>query len=97
MNVPVGIAAIALAPVLLRESRADLAHRHFDLPGAVTVTSGLMLLVYALTRATTDGWTSAGTLGLLAARPALIALFLAIEAALEGPAAAAADVPAAAP
>src|SRR6185312_15622656 len=57
VNVPVGVAAIALAPVLLSESRADLAHRHFDLPGAVTVTSSLMLLVYALTRATTDGWT----------------------------------------
>ena len=79
VNVPVGIAAIALAPVLLRESRADLAHRHFDLPGAATVTSGLMLLVYALTRATTDGWTAPVTLGLLAASAALIAAFLAIE------------------
>jgi EmrB/QacA subfamily drug resistance transporter len=80
INVPVGLAAIALAPVLLRESRADLAHRHFDLPGAVTVTSGLMLLVYALTRATTDGWTAPVTLGLLAGSAGLIALFLAIEA-----------------
>src|SRR4051794_40194245 len=44
VNVPVGIAAIALAPVLLDESRAALAHRHFDALGAVTVTSGLMLL-----------------------------------------------------
>ncbi len=85
VNVPVGIAAIALTPVLLRESRADLAHRHFDLPGAATVTSGLMLLVYALTRATTDGWTSAGTLGLLAASAGLIALFLAIEARSKAP------------
>src|SRR5215471_2881519 len=58
INVPVGLAAIALAPVLLRESRADLAHRHFDLAGAASVTSGLMLLVYGLTRAASDGWTS---------------------------------------
>jgi EmrB/QacA subfamily drug resistance transporter len=79
VNVPVGVAAIALAPVLLGESRADLAHRHFDLPGAVTVTSGLMLLVYALTRATTDGWTSLATLGLLAGSAALIAAFIGIE------------------
>src|SRR5262249_3452325 len=79
INVPVGLAAIALAPVLLSESRADLAHRHFDLPGAVTVTSGLMLLVYALSRATTDGWTAPATLGLLAGAAALIALFVAIE------------------
>src|SRR5213595_67296 len=55
INVPVAVAAIALTPVLLRESRADGAHRHFDFPGAISVTSGLMLLVYALTRATTDG------------------------------------------
>src|SRR5437763_10388187 len=43
VNIPVGVAAIALAPVLLRESRPDLGHRHFDVRGAVTATSGLML------------------------------------------------------
>jgi EmrB/QacA subfamily drug resistance transporter len=79
INVPVGVAAIALAPVLLRESRADLAHRHFDLPGAVSITAGLMLLVYAMTRATTDGWAAASTLALLGASAALIAAFVAIE------------------
>src|SRR5512133_604873 len=57
-NVPVGVAAAAIAPVLLRESRPDLGHRHFDVAGAVTVTGGLMLLVYSLTRATSDGWGS---------------------------------------
>src|SRR5215831_11370481 len=56
INVPVGLAAIALAPVLLNESRAELPHRHFDLAGASSITSGLMLLVYAMTRATSDGW-----------------------------------------
>src|SRR5690349_23010939 len=55
VNVPVGVAAILLTPVLLRESRAGLGHRHFDFAGATTVTGGLMLLVYALTRATSDG------------------------------------------
>src|SRR6266404_7860859 len=58
VNVPVGLAAIALTPFLLRDSRAELAHRHFDLAGAATVTCGLILLVYGLTRATTDGWGS---------------------------------------
>src|SRR5881628_90352 len=58
INVPVGIAAMALAPWLLRESRAELPHRHFDFAGAASVTAGLMLLVYALTRATTDGWST---------------------------------------
>ncbi|MDE3026515.1 MAG: MFS transporter, partial [Acidobacteriota bacterium] len=61
VNVPVGLAAIALAPFLLRESRADVQHRHFDVAGAATVTAGLMLLVYALTRATSDGWGSGTT------------------------------------
>jgi EmrB/QacA subfamily drug resistance transporter len=80
INVPVGAAAIALAPVLLRESRADhLQHRHFDLAGAASVTGGLMLLVYALTRATTDGWSSPVTLGLLGGAAALVATFVVIE------------------
>jgi EmrB/QacA subfamily drug resistance transporter len=79
INVPVGIAAILLAPVLLKESRADLAHRHFDVAGAATVTSGLMLFVYAMTHATTDGWGSPLTIGLLAASLALVVAFLVIE------------------
>ena len=79
INVPVGVGAIALAPVLLRESRADLGHRHFDVAGATTITAGLMLLVYALTRATTDGWGSGSTLGLLAGSAVLIAAFVAVE------------------
>jgi EmrB/QacA subfamily drug resistance transporter len=79
INVPVGIAAIALAPVLLRESRADIFHRHFDVPGAASVTGGLMLFVYALTRASTDGWTAATTLGLLGGATALIVAFVVIE------------------
>jgi EmrB/QacA subfamily drug resistance transporter len=79
INVPVGVAAMALAPVLLRESRADVFHRHFDVPGAASVTAGLMLLVYALTRASTDGWTAASTLGLLGGAAALIGAFIVIE------------------
>src|SRR4051812_30670676 len=79
VNVPVAVAAMALAPVLLRESRADDAPRHFDVAGAVTITAGLMLLVYALTRGTTDGWGSSTTIGLIAASVALILGFVAIE------------------
>src|SRR5690349_23400111 len=79
INVPVGLAAIALTPFVLRDSRAELSHRHFDLPGAATVTSGLMLLVYATTRATTDGWGSSSTLALLGGAVALIAAFIVIE------------------
>ena len=79
INLPVGVAAIALAPVLLPESRADVFHRHFDVPGATSVTAGLMLLVYALTRASSDGWTATTTLGLLGGAAALIGAFLVIE------------------
>jgi EmrB/QacA subfamily drug resistance transporter len=78
INVPVGAAAIALTPVLLRESRAELV-RHFDFAGAASITSGLMLLVYAMTRATSDGWGSSTTLGLLAGAAALVAAFVVIE------------------
>src|SRR6187397_1670667 len=85
VNVPVGIAAALLAPMLLRESRPDLGHRHFDVAGAATVTGGLMLLVYALTRATTDGWSSPVTLGLLGGAAALIAAFIAIESRSRAP------------
>jgi EmrB/QacA subfamily drug resistance transporter len=79
INVPVGAAAIVLTPFLLRESRADLGHRHFDVAGAASSTAGLMLLVYALTRATTDGWGAPVTLGLLGGAAALLAAFVGIE------------------
>jgi EmrB/QacA subfamily drug resistance transporter len=79
INVPVGLALVAVSPLLLRESRAELGHRYFDFAGAVTVTSGLMLLVYAMTRATEIGWGSAETIGLIAASAALILSFVAIE------------------
>ncbi|HKN62950.1 MAG TPA: DHA2 family efflux MFS transporter permease subunit [Gaiellaceae bacterium] len=85
VNVPVGVVAIAVTPFVLRDSRADLPHRHFDLAGAASVTGGLMLLVYGLTRAATDGWSSPVTLGLLAGSAALVAAFLAIESRSRSP------------
>jgi EmrB/QacA subfamily drug resistance transporter len=79
INIPVGIAVFAVAPWLLRESRAKLNHRHFDIAGATSITAGLMLLVYAMTRAAQDGWATASTVGLLAASAALIVAFVVIE------------------
>src|SRR4029453_1449747 len=78
INVPGAVAAVALAPLLLEESRADGARRHFDFPGAASITAGLMLLVYATTRATSDGWGASTTLGLFAGSAALIGSFLII-------------------
>src|SRR5205823_12716143 len=54
-------------------------HRYFDFAGATSITSGLMLLVYALTRATQHGWATASTIGLLAGAAALIGAFFVIE------------------
>jgi EmrB/QacA subfamily drug resistance transporter len=77
VNVPVGIAAAALAPRLLPESR--IAGRHFDFAGAISVTAGLSLLVYTLVDANSAGWGSAQTIGLGLLSFALIAAFYAIE------------------
>jgi EmrB/QacA subfamily drug resistance transporter len=79
INVPVGVLVLALAPRLLNESRADVSHRHFDVPGAASITGGLMLLVYAMTRAVQHGWGTTETIGLLALSAALIAAFVVIE------------------
>jgi EmrB/QacA subfamily drug resistance transporter len=79
INLPVGVLLFVLAPVILRESRAELGHRHFDAFGAVAITSGLMLLVYAMTRAAQHGWGTASTIALLAGSAALIAVFVGVE------------------
>jgi EmrB/QacA subfamily drug resistance transporter len=79
INVPVGILVLAISPLLLKESRADLDHRHFDMAGATSITGGLMLLVYALTHASQHGWATTETVGLLAASALLIVGFVAIE------------------
>ena len=79
INVPVGLLVLGLSPVLLRESRADLDHRHFDSAGAASITGGLMVLVYAMTRATQHGWATAETIGLLVAAVVLIVGFVVIE------------------
>jgi EmrB/QacA subfamily drug resistance transporter len=79
VNVPIGIAAAALAPRLLLESRADAGTKGFDLPGAVTVTAGLALLVYAVVDAVNVGWGSTETLLRLAGSAILLAAFVAIE------------------
>ncbi len=79
INVPVGVLVIALSPTLLRESRADLGHRRFDFGGAASITGGLMLLVYAMTRAAQHGWSTGTTIGLLAVSAGLIATFFLIE------------------
>jgi EmrB/QacA subfamily drug resistance transporter len=79
VNVPIGIVAALLAPRTLVESRADDATRTFDIPGAITVTAGLSLLVYAVVDAVNAGWGSTATLLRLAGAAVLLLAFLVIE------------------
>jgi EmrB/QacA subfamily drug resistance transporter len=79
VNVPIGLIAAALAPRLLVESRADDGTKGFDIPGAVTVTAGLALLVYAVVDAVNVGWGSTGTLLRLAGAAVLLVAFVVIE------------------
>ncbi len=85
VNVPVGIITIALALRYVAESRIEVEHRSFDLAGAVTVTSGLVVLVYAIVKAQAYGWGSGKTIGLLAVAVALLGAFVAIEARSKAP------------
>ena len=79
VNVPIGIAAAAIAPTLLAETRAEGSRRAFDIAGALSVTAGLSVMVYALVDATDAGWGSTQTIGLLALAAVLLAAFVAIE------------------
>jgi EmrB/QacA subfamily drug resistance transporter len=79
VNTPIGIAAALVAPLLLQESRAEVADRRFDVPGAVSVTAGISALVYAVVEAPTAGWGSAQTISLLALGAILLAAFAVIE------------------
>jgi EmrB/QacA subfamily drug resistance transporter len=79
VNVPVGVATFVLALRLIPESRDEHAHRAFDVGGAISVTGGLMALVYAIVKAETDGWVSATTIGFFVLSAVLLTSFVAIE------------------
>jgi EmrB/QacA subfamily drug resistance transporter len=78
VNVPVGVTAFFLTPVLLRESR-DASVKSFDALGAILVTVGLSSFVYAITQAGNNGWTSAKTLSFFAAAAVLLVGFVVWE------------------
>jgi EmrB/QacA subfamily drug resistance transporter len=85
VNVPIGIATAVLALRYVPESRAAAEHRDVDLPGAITVTAGLIVLVYAIVKAEDFGWGSGRTLGLAAVALALLAAFVVIETRTRAP------------
>ncbi|HEX4467328.1 MAG TPA: MFS transporter [Solirubrobacteraceae bacterium] len=79
VNVPIGVICATLAPRVLEESHSESESRSFDIPGAITVTAGLALLVYALVRAVNVGWGATSTIVEIAASVLLIAIFVAVE------------------
>jgi EmrB/QacA subfamily drug resistance transporter len=78
VNVPVGVIAFVLTPILLDESR-DASVKRFDVPGAVLVTAGLSSVVYAITQAGQEGWLAAETVGFFLGSLALLAAFVVWE------------------
>ena len=79
INIPLGLAALALSPVLLRESRAEVTRRSYDPAGALTITGALVLLVYAVVEAPDVGWSDVQTILSLAGSALLLAAFGLIE------------------
>jgi len=79
VNIPIGIGTAFAALRFIPESRGEMAHRRFDLAGAVSVTAGLLVLVYAIVRAQVKGWGSLHTIGLSALAVALLIAFVMIE------------------
>ena len=85
INVPVGALVLALTPRIVRESRAPGVGRNFDVVGASSVTAGIALLVYAISKAPVDGWSNVKTIVPLIAAVALIVFFVAWEARVANP------------
>jgi EmrB/QacA subfamily drug resistance transporter len=79
INVPIGIAAAALAAVILPESRERTSSRNFDTGGAVVLTGALLLLIYTINEAVTVGWATPRTIGSIIGSVALLGVFVVIE------------------
>jgi EmrB/QacA subfamily drug resistance transporter len=85
VNVPVGALVLALTPRIVPESRREGAGRRYDALGAVLVSGGLALLVYAISRAPIVGWATPRTILLLVASGVLLAAFLVNERRTDDP------------
>jgi EmrB/QacA subfamily drug resistance transporter len=85
LNVPIGTAALLLAPRIVPESRLATTRRRFDVAGAIAGTAGLVLLVDAITQAPQYGWGATRTIAGLAAAVALLIAFLLIESRVKEP------------
>jgi EmrB/QacA subfamily drug resistance transporter len=79
VNVPIALAVLAYAPLVVRESTSGMVQRRFDVAGAVLGTSGILALVFAVIRTNTVGWGSPQVLGLFAVAAAALAAFVTVE------------------
>jgi len=85
VNIPVGVAVIVLSLRLLPATPVMAAKGRLDIAGAVTVTTSLILAVYAIVNGNEEGWASTQTLGLLAVAAVLMLIFLVIESRVRSP------------
>ncbi|WP_144634105.1 DHA2 family efflux MFS transporter permease subunit [Bordetella genomosp. 13] len=85
VNLPIGMAVYAMCVMLLPRGQGQAAGARLDVGGAVTITAALMLAVYAVVGGNEAGWTSAQSIGLLAAAAVLFAAFLMIESRVQAP------------
>ena len=85
LNVPIGLAALALAPRIVPESRLRSERRRYDPFGAVTITAGLVVFVYAISQAPQVGWAATQTLAMLATAAVLLVAFFVVEGRVEAP------------
>jgi MFS family permease len=80
LPVPIALALLAIGPRVIPHDRgAALSRRRFDVPGAVTLTTGMLLLVRTIVEAPDQGWAAAQTVGAFALSAVLLSLFVAIE------------------
>jgi EmrB/QacA subfamily drug resistance transporter len=79
INVPIGLMAAFAAQRLISEYRDPVRTRNFDLSGALAATLGLSILVLGIVRTDVTGWSSAGTVALIAVGVVLLVIFVAIE------------------
>jgi EmrB/QacA subfamily drug resistance transporter len=84
LNVPVALIVLVIAPTVIKESRPTERPK-LDVPGAVSITLGLLAIVFGLSQAGVDGWGSASALGALAAGVLLLVVFYAVERRVPAP------------
>ncbi len=85
INIPIGILVLILSWKLLPKTKTELTHRHLDLAGSFTVTTGLLIAVYAIVNGNQIGWTSAQTLILLLISAIILSIFIWIESHVKAP------------